>query len=45
MIPAVIFIPWIVKTKDSFRKEKEPEVTVIKAKVKEEIREEEPSLA
>lgn len=43
MIPVVVFIPWIVKTKDSFRKEKEIEPVVTKAKVKKVIREEEPS--
>ena len=44
MIPVVVFIPWIVKTRDSFRKEIEIEPMVIKAKVKKVIREEEPSL-
>ncbi|MFZ9846797.1 MAG: sterol desaturase family protein [Flavobacteriales bacterium] len=44
MIPAVVFIPWIVKTKDAFRKELEIEQKV-ETKANEEIREEEPSLA
>lgn len=44
MVPCVVFIPWIVKTKNSFRKEIVLEQKS-ETKSKEEIREEEPSLA
>jgi hypothetical protein len=48
----VVFIPWIIKRKDSFKKEKEVKVKVrVKTEptqkqksIKEAIREEEPSL-
>ncbi len=52
LLPAVVFIPWIIKRKDSFKKEKEVKVKVrVKTEptqkqksIKEAIREEEPSL-